>query len=33
MRVLNTLHLLLAYGFNTTILAITINVAANFISP
>jgi uncharacterized membrane protein len=33
MRVLNTLHLLLAYGFNTTILAIIINVAANFISP
>jgi uncharacterized membrane protein len=32
MRVLNTLHLLLAYGFNTTILAISINVAANFIS-
>ena len=33
MRVLLTLHLLLAYGFNTTILAISINVAANFISP
>lgn len=32
MRVLNTLHLLLAYGFNTTILAISINVTANFIS-
>ncbi|WP_174558373.1 DUF1345 domain-containing protein [Acinetobacter bouvetii] len=32
MRVLNTLHLILAYGFNTTILAISINVAANFIS-
>ncbi|TCB51902.1 DUF1345 domain-containing protein [Acinetobacter sp. ANC 4779] len=32
MRVLNTLHLLLAYGFNTTILAISINVAANFIT-
>ena len=28
MRVLLTLHLLLAYGFNTTILAIIINVAA-----
>ena len=33
MRVLLTLHLLLAYGFNTTILAISINVTANFISP
>lgn len=32
MRVLNTLHLLLAYGFNTTILAIAINVTATFIS-
>ncbi|WP_407306293.1 DUF1345 domain-containing protein [Acinetobacter sp.] len=32
MRILNTLHLLLAYGFNTTILAISINVTANFIS-
>lgn len=32
MRILNTLHLLLAYGFNTTILAIVINVATNFIS-
>ncbi|MNE11145.1 hypothetical protein D3C80_1038900 [compost metagenome] len=31
MRVLNTLHLILAYGFNTTILAISINVAASFI--
>lgn len=31
MRVLNTLHILLAYGFNTTILAICINVAASFI--
>lgn len=31
MRVLNILHILLAYGFNTTILAICINVAANFI--
>ena len=32
MRILNTLHILLAYGFNTTILAICINVAANFIT-
>ncbi len=32
MRILNTLHLLLAYGFNTTILAIAINVTATFIS-
>ncbi len=31
MRILNTLHLILAYGFNTTILAISINVAASFI--
>ncbi|MEG6544540.1 DUF1345 domain-containing protein [Acinetobacter bereziniae] len=31
MRVLNILHILLAYGFNTTILAICINVAAGFI--
>lgn len=31
MRVLNTLHILLAYMFNTTILAICINVAASFI--
>ena len=31
MRVLNTLHILLAYGFNTTILAICINVTASFI--
>ncbi|WP_374665391.1 DUF1345 domain-containing protein [Acinetobacter sp.] len=31
MRVLNILHILLAYGFNTTILAICINVAASFI--
>lgn len=31
MRVLNTLHILLAYGFNTTILAICINVAASLI--
>ena len=31
MRKLNTLHLLMAYGFNTTILAITINVTATFI--
>ena len=31
MRILNTLHILLAYGFNTTILAICINVAASFI--
>ena len=29
MRNLNILHILLAYGFNTTILAICINVAAN----
>lgn len=33
MRVLNILHILLAYGFNTTILAICINVAAGFIHP
>lgn len=33
MRVLNMLHILLAYGFNTTILAICINVAAGFIQP
>lgn len=32
MRKLNTLHILLAYGFNTTILAIAINVAAGFIA-
>ena len=31
MRVLNLLHIILAYGFNTTILAICINVAASFI--
>ncbi|MGE8540720.1 DUF1345 domain-containing protein [Acinetobacter sp. ANC 3813] len=31
MRTLNILHILLAYGFNTTILAISINVAAGFI--
>ena len=31
MRILNTLHIRLAYGFNTTILAICINVAASFI--
>ena len=31
MRTLNILHILLAYGFNTTILAICINVAASFI--
>lgn len=31
MRSLNILHILLAYGFNTTILAICINVAASFI--
>lgn len=31
MRTLNILHILLAYGFNTTILAISINVAASFI--
>lgn len=31
MRILNILHILLAYGFNTTILAICINVAASFI--
>ncbi|OTG80645.1 DUF1345 domain-containing protein [Acinetobacter sp. ANC 4648] len=31
MRILNTVHILLAYGFNTTILAICINVAATFI--
>ena len=31
MRILNTLQILLAYGFNTTILAICINVAASFI--
>ena len=33
MRILNILHILLAYGFNTTILAICINVAAGFIQP
>lgn len=33
MRVLNILHILLAYGFNTTILAISINIAAGFIQP
>lgn len=33
MRVLNMLHILLAYSFNTTILAICINVAASFIQP
>ena len=31
MRVLNLIHIILAYGFNTTILAICINVAASFI--
>ena len=31
MRTLNILHILLAYGFNTTILAICINVAASLI--
>lgn len=31
MRVLNLLHILLAYGFNTTILAIAINIAAGYI--
>ena len=31
MRILNLLHIILAYGFNTTILAICINVAASFI--
>ncbi len=31
MRILNTLQILLAYGFNTTILAICINVAASLI--
>lgn len=31
MRVLNLLHILLTYGFNTTILAICINVAASLI--
>lgn len=33
MRVLNLLHIVLAYGFNTTILAICINVAASLIMP
>ncbi|CAM4224988.1 DUF1345 domain-containing protein [Acinetobacter pragensis] len=33
MRVLNMLHILLAYAFNTTILAVCINVAAGFIQP
>ena len=32
MRILNILHILLAYGFNTSILAISINVAAGFIT-
>ena len=31
MRILNLLHIILAYGFNTTILAICINVVASFI--
>ncbi|OTG84308.1 hypothetical protein B9T33_00450 [Acinetobacter sp. ANC 5054] len=31
MRELNTLHILLAYGFNTSILAIIINVVASFL--
>ena len=31
MRVLNTLHIILAYSFNTTILAICINLVASFI--
>ncbi|AWL30133.1 DUF1345 domain-containing protein [Acinetobacter defluvii] len=31
MRILNTLHLILAYAFNTSILAICINVAASII--
>lgn len=33
MRILNILHILLAYCFNTTILAICINVAASLITP
>lgn len=33
MRSLNILHIMIAYGFNTTILAIIINVAAGFIHP
>ncbi|MFH4113691.1 DUF1345 domain-containing protein, partial [Acinetobacter baumannii] len=32
MRLLNLFHFVLAFGFNTTILAICINVAAGFIS-
>ncbi|MBJ9721801.1 DUF1345 domain-containing protein [Acinetobacter calcoaceticus] len=32
MRLLNLFHFVLAFGFNTTILAICINVAASFIS-
>lgn len=32
MRILNILHIILAYGFNTSILAISINVAAGFIT-
>lgn len=32
MRILNILHIILAYGFNTSILAISINVAAGFIA-
>lgn len=31
MRELNTIHILLAYGFNTSILAIIINVVASFL--
>lgn len=31
MRILNTLHIVLAYMFNTTILAICINLVASFI--
>ena len=32
MRKLNLLHIMIAYGFNTTILAIVINIAASLIS-
>ena len=32
MRILNIVHIILAYGFNTSILAISINVAAGFIT-
>lgn len=32
MRKLNLIHIIIAYGFNTTILAIVINIAAGFIS-